>query len=220
MGGEAVDLIAGAVVEQAAAKVGNAALAAWHALLPAASAATGPAYTLAAHTTGSAIDKGDLAKVLETVFSGKAAAGGRPKWEGCNPGDTALVLSASAYAAALSLFDSAAYSGSGANPVREGWFDGGLLGFREVVCDPLIDSTAIGYVVPYGSIAYAGRAVEVRNPAAYADYGYRTDDASGLTLTFRELLAGAVDDRLLTVEGQFGGVLALPGQVLTILPHA
>ena len=220
MGAEAAQLVGDAAVEQSAAKIGNAALAAWHALLPAASATTGPAITLASHTSGSAIDKTDIEAILAATLSGTASGGGRPAWGGCNPGDAALVLSAPSYAKVATIFDAAAYSGSGANPVREGWFDGGLVGFREVLCDPQIASSVIGYVVPYGSIAFSGRAVEVRNPSAYASFAYRRDDRSGLTLTFRELLAGAVDDRLLTVEGQFGGVLAVPGQVLTVKPHA
>ena len=115
--------------------------------------------------------------------------------------------------------DVAAYNRDGQNPVRDGWFDGGLLGFREVMCDPSIAATSIvGYVVPFDSFAFAGRPVVVRNPAKYDPWGYRRDDRSGLTLTFRTLVDGEVDDRLTTVEGLFGGALALPGQLLTLTP--
>ena len=39
-------------------------------------------------------------------------------------------------------------------------------------------------------------------------------------MTFRELGVGATDDRVLNTEALFGGTLALPEQVLTILPAA
>jgi len=217
--GDKIQVVSDASIRASARAVGDSALTAWHNLLPGAAATTSPAMTLASHTSGSAIDQGDIADILEKTFTGVAAGGGRPALDGLAPNDCALVLGAPAYAKALSTYNVAAWDRD-ANPVRDGWFDGGLLGFRDVLCDPKIPATIIGYVVPFGSFALSGRPVEVRNPAAYAGYGYQSDERSGLTLTFRELLSGAVDDRLLTVEAQFGGTLAIPKQVLTILPHA
>ena len=217
--GDKIQVVSDASVRASARAIGDAALTAWHGLLPAASATTSPAMTLASHTSGAAVDQGDVADILEKTLSGIAAAGGRPKLDGLEPGDCVLVLGAPAYAKLLSLYNVAAWDRD-ANPIRDGCFDGGLLGFRDVVCDPKIASSLIGYVVPFGSFALSGRPVEVRNPAAYAGYGYQADDRSGLTLTIRELLSGAVDDKLLTVEAQFGGTLALPGQVIVVKPHA
>lgn len=209
-----------AAIEQAAIGVGTAALTAYHNLLPGAAATTSPAITLASHTSGTAMDKGDFQAIQEAVLTGLAASGGRPEFKGAEPGYCALVLSASAYATACRLYDAAAYSGNEANPTRDGWFPGGLIGFRDVICDPKIPSSVIGYAVPYGSIALGGRPVAVRNPAAYAGWAIRQDDRSGLTITIRTLLDGTVDDRNTSVEALFGGKLAFPAQVLVVLPHA
>lgn len=217
--GDKMDLVADAVVADAGRKIAEAALTAWHNILPGASDTTSPAMTLASHTSGSAIDQGDIADILEKTLQGIAAAGGRPALAGLEPAECALVLGAPAYAKALSLYNVAAWDRD-ANPVRDGWFDGGLLGYRDVICDPKIGSSLIGHVVPFGSFAFTGRAVEVQNPDAYRSFAYRYDDASGITLTFRELLSGDVDDRLLSVEAQYGATLALPGQVIVIKPHA
>ena len=205
-----------ASIDQAAIRVGTSALRAWHNLLPAAAATTGAQLSLAS-ASAAAVTKADFAAILAAVFEGVAAAGGRPAFAGAEPANSALVLSAPYYAAALTLFDVAAWDRT-ANPVRDGWFSGGLLGFRDVLCDPMIPASVAGYVVPRGSFALAGRPVAVRNPSAYSEWGYRTDDRTGLTLTTRTALAPCVDDRNTTVEALFGGVLALPAQVLTILP--
>jgi hypothetical protein len=213
----AVDAVA---KEQAGIEVGTAALRAYHNLLPGASATTSPAMTLASHTSGAAMDKDDFAAIQANVLSGFAAAGGRPKYAGAEPANCSLVLSATAYATACKLYDAGNYrGGDGPNPTRDGWFDGGLLGFRDVIADPMIPSTIVGYVVPRGSLALAVRPVAVRNPDAYA-YAYREDDRSGLTLTIRTKVDTDVDDRITTVEALFGGVLAFPAQVLVVKPHA
>lgn len=207
--------------EQAGIEVGNSALRAYHNLLPGASATTSPAMTLASHTSGAAMDKDDFAAIQTAVLEGLAAAGGRPKFAGAEPANCALVLSASAYATACKLYDAGNYrGGDGPNPTRDGWFDGGLLGFRDVIADPMIPSTIVGYAVPRGSLALAVRPVVVRNPAGYAGYAYRQDDRSGLTLTIRTKIDTDVDDRITTVEALFGGVLAFPAQVLVVKPHA
>ena len=211
----AVDQVA---TEQSGIEVGTAALRAYHNLLPGASATTSAQTTLDA--AAGSLTKKSFGKVLASVFKGVAAAGGRPQFKGAEPANCSLVLSADYYAEALTLFEPSAYDRD-ANPVRDGWFDGGLLGFRDVICDPLIASASVaGYVVPFGSLALAERPVAVRNPDAYAAYAYRTDDRSGLTLTIRTKLDDNVDDRITTVEALFGGLLAFPAQVLTILPHA
>lgn len=206
--------------QQSGIEVGTAALKAYHNLLPGASATTSPAMTLASHTSASAMDKDDFGAILSTVLEGLASAGGRPKYAGAEPAFCSLVLSAKAYAKACSLYDAAAYrGGDGPNPTRDGWFDGGLLGFRDVIADPLIPDTIIGYAVPFGSLALAVRPVEVRNKDHYA-WEIRTDDRSGLALTIRTKVDTDVDDRITTVEALFGGVLAFPAQVLVVKPHA
>jgi hypothetical protein len=166
------------------------------------------------------MDKDDFAAIQTNVLTGLAASGGRPAFAGAEPANCSLVLSASAYAAACKLYDAGNYRGDGgANPTRDGWFEGGLLGFRDVIADPMIPATIVGYVVPRGSLALAVRPVVVRNPEAYA-FEYREDDRSGLTLTIRTKVDTDVDDRITTVEALFGGVLAFPAQVLVVKPHA
>ena len=200
-GDAAVDAIEPAAIEQAAVRIGTAALKAWHNLLPGTSATTTAQLQLG--HAANAVDKADFAAALSATLQGVAAGSGRSAFAGAEPANSALVLSAPAYAQALTLFDVAAYNHDGQNPVRDGWFNGGLLGFREVMCDPSIAATSIvGYVVPFDSFAFAGRPVVVRNPAKYDLWGYRRDDRSGLTLTFRTLV----------------GALALPGQLLTLTP--
>ena len=135
------------------------------------------------------------------------------------------MLNSGAFSAALSTYEVAAWIGragmEGINPVVDGWFPGGLVGFSDVVEDPLLGDDVLGYVLPYNSFAMAARHVRVNNTeGVYTDWAYRADPETRLPLTFRELGVGATDDRVLNVEALYGGALALPAQVLTLLPAA
>lgn len=222
-GGAVTERVDAASVEAAASAVTAAGLVAFHGILPAAGATTNAQLVLASHTSGLAMDKGDFAAIRKAAVTDISAAGGRPARKGVAPAFSALVLGSAAFSNALSLYEVAAWTqrgGSTANPVVDGWFPGGLLGFRDIVEDPLIPDSIIGYVVPYGSFAFGARAVEVQNPEAYPEWDYRFDPDTGMPYTFRKLVVGAVDDRKLNCETQFGAKMALPAQVLTILPHA
>lgn len=199
-----------AAVESAGEAVAVAAFEAWHALLPT-DASTSPQFD-ATFTTAA-----NFAAIRAAVVRGIAAASGRPAFAATSPAVCDLVLDPTAYSTALTLFDVFAWaSREGANPVRDGWFDGGLLGFRSVVEDPLL-SAGTGYVVARDALAFAARPVVVQNPAAYSAFDYRTDDQTGLTLTYREHAESCTDTRFLNVEGLFGGALAQASRVIRLV---
>lgn len=214
LGEDGTLVVEDASIRQAAVKVGTAALRAFHNLLPGLASTGSAQYTVGA--TAANATKKTFSDILAVAMQGVAAAGGRPAFEGVEPAASPLVLSAPYYAAACAVFEPGAYDRT-TNPVRDGWFEGGLLGFPEVLCDPMIPAGIAGYVLPYGSFALAERPVLVRNPGAYVAYEYRDDDRSGLALTIRTLVDACTDDRKTTVEALFGGVLALPAQVLTLV---
>lgn len=200
-------------VESAGEAVAAAALAAYHALLP------GSAATTSAQFDAALTDATGFAAMRAAIVRGIAAAGNRPAFVATSPAVCDLVLGPAAYSAALTLFDVMAWAArTDSNPVRDGWFEGGLLGFRSVVEDPLIDESAIvGYVVARDALAFASRPVEVRNPSAYAAFDYRTDDQTGLTLTYREHAESCTDTRYLNVEALFGGAVAQGDRIATLV---
>lgn len=205
-----VSTVQRAAVESAGEAVAAAALEAWHALLPASTATTSPQFNATLTTAAG------FAAMRAAVVSGIAAVSGRPAFVATSPAYCDLVLSPAAYSTALTLFDVMAWATrEGQNPVRDGWFDGGLLGFRSVVEDPL--ATVDGYVIARDALAFAGRPVAVQNPAVYSAWEYRTDDESGLTLTFREHAQACTDTRYLNAEALFGGTVAQPARIVTLV---
>lgn len=200
-------------VESAGEAVAVAALTAYHGLLPAAGGTTSAQFDATLTTAAG------FAAMRAAVVKGIAADGGRPAFAATAPAVCDLVLGPAAYSTALTLFDVMAWAARmETNPVRDGWFEGGLLGFRSVVEDPLIDeASVVGYVVARDALAFAARPVEVRNPSAYAAYDYRTDDQTGLTLTYREHAESCTDTRYLNVEALFGGAVAQGDRIVTLV---
>lgn len=211
-------------IDDAARQIADAALEAWHGILPAASAETSPQFTVPGLSDGLAITRANVAAIRKAAVGGVAASGSLPAFAGVSPAACALVLNSAAFSAALSVYEVAAWTGRSGfveNPVVDGWFPGGLVGFSEVVEDPLLGDDVLGYVLPYNSFAIAARHVLVNNKeGVYNAWDYGRDEETRLPITFRELGVGATDDRILNVEALFGGTLALPAQVLTLLPAA
>lgn len=201
-----------AAVESAGEAVAQAAFTAWHNLLPAAAAGT------TAQFDATLTSAAGFAALRAAVVNGIAAASGRPAFAGTSPAVCDLVLDPGAYSTALTLFDVMAWATRlGTNPVRDGWFEGGLLGFRSVVEDPLL-SAGTGYVVARDALAFAARPVEVLNPQVYAAFDYRTDaDGSGVTFTYREHAESCTDTRYLNVEALFGGAVAQADRLIAIV---
>lgn len=200
-------------VESAGEAVAVAALTAYHNLLPGASATTSAQFDATLTTAAG------FAAVRAAIVKGIAANAGKPAFVGTAPAVCDLVLGPAAYSTALTLFDVMAWAARlETNPVRDGWFEGGLLGFRSVVEDPLIDeSSVVGYVIARDALAFAGRPVAVFNPSAYTATDYRTDDQTGLTFTFREHAESCTDTRYLNVEALFGGTVAQSARIVTLV---
>ena len=91
-----------------------------------------------------------------------------------------------------------------------------LFGFRSVVCVDGLPDTVVGALVPSNSLAIAGRAVEVQNPEAYAEWGTVTDPASGLTLTVRRHADANSDGTLINIEALFGAAV-VDGSAIQII---
>lgn len=195
-------------VESAGEAVAVAALTAYHNLLPASGA---PQFDATLTTAAG------FAAMRAAVVKGIAAAGGAPAFAATSPAVCDLVLDPTAYSTALTLFDVMAWANrEGANPVRDGWFDGGLLGFRSVVEDPLL-ATGVGYVVARDALAFASRPVAVFNPSAYAATDIRADEQTGLALTYREHAESCTDTRYLNVEALFGGAVAQIDRIVKLV---
>lgn len=206
-----IDNVQRAAVESAGEAVAVAALTTWHGLLPAASATTSPQFDATLTTVAG------YAAMRAAVVKGVDAASGRPAWVATSPAFCDLVLGPTGYSNALTLFNALAWD-RGANPVRDGWFDGGLLGFRSVVEDPMLDETSLaGYVISREALAFASRPVAVLNPDVYTATDIRTDDQTGLAMTFREHAAACTDTRYLNAEALFGGAVAQPGRILVLV---
>lgn len=211
-------------IDEAARQIADSALEAWHGVLPAADAETSPQFTVTGLSDGIDVTRKDVAKIRKAAVKGVAAASGRPAFAGVSPSMCALVLNSAMFSSALSVFEVAAWTGRSGfveNPVVDGWFPGGLVGFAECVEDPLLGDDVLGYVLPFNSFAIGARHVLVNNKeGVYTEWAYLRDEETRLPITFRVLGVGATDDRILNTEALFGGTLALPAQVLTLLPAA
>lgn len=211
-------------LDDAARQISDAALTAWHGILPAASATTSPQFVVGQLADGLDVNKKHVAQIRKAAVKGVAAGSATPAFAGVSPSAAALVCNSGLFSALLALYEVAAWTnrdGSVANPVVDGWFPGGLVGFSDVVEDPLLGDDVLGYVLPYNSFALAARHVIVNNKeGVYNEWAYLRDEQTRLPMTFRELGVGAVDDRVLNTESLFGATLALPGQVLTLLPYS
>lgn len=95
-----------------------------------------------------------------------------------------------------------------------------LFGFKSVVCIDGLPSGVKGALIPANSFAIAGRAVNVQNPEAYAEWGTVTDPASGLTLTVRRHGDANTDATLINVEALFGAKIIDGAQVQLIKASA
>lgn len=211
-------------LDDAARQISDAALTAWHGILPAANATTSAQFVVGTLTDGLDVTKKNVAQIRKAAVKGVAASGGLPAFAGVSPAAAAFVCNSGLFSALLALYEVAAWTnrdGSVANPVVDGWFPGGLVGFSDVVEDPLLGDDVLGYVLPYNSFALAARHVRVNNTqGVYNEWAYLRDEETRLPMTFRELGVGAVDDRVLNTESLFGATLALPAQVLTLLPYS
>ena len=211
-------------IDDAARQIADAALEAWHGILPTADATTSPQFTVDDLTDGIDVTRKDIAKIRKAAVGGVAASGGLPAFAGVSPSMCALVLNSAMFSSALSVYEVAAWTGRSGfveNPVVDGWFPGGIVGFAECIEDPLLGDDVLGYVLPFNSFAIGARHVLVNNKQdVYTEWAYLRDEETRLPITFRELGVGATDDRILNTEALFGGTLALPAQVLTLLPDA
>lgn len=91
-----------------------------------------------------------------------------------------------------------------------------LFGFKSVVCVDGLPDTVVGALVPSHALAIAGRAINVQNPEAYAEWGTVTDPASGLTFTVRRHADANADGTLINVEALFGAAV-VDGKAIQII---
>lgn len=161
-----------------------------------------------------------VASITKKALSNLRAACADVGEAGIDPAQTILVLTPSAFADALALFDANVYGGSEA--IRLGMLPGlyGFKGVMELQLSKTAGENLVGALIPADALGVAGRTIPADDVGDGAECGFTTDDASGLTIGTYAFVDHNTRTHKFTMEALFGAKLIQPGKCVRLVSSA
>lgn len=166
--------------------------------------------------TGSAANEVVFATITKATLAALRAAADAAK---ADPAATVLALNPTAFAEMLSLFDAGIYGGQEA--IRLGIVPN-LYGFKSVMQLPLSTAAAeglVGALIPEEALAVAGRTIP-GDDIPGAQWGWTTDEKSGLTLGTYAFVDHNTREHKYTTEALFGARIVQPAACVRLVSAA